>query len=83
MIDHTILLHRLQYCYAITDTALNWITTLMADQSSKVSINGHFSADRDLVYDIPQGSVVEPNLFVYYSYPVSEIISNHNHSYHV
>ena len=82
-IDHTILLHRLQRRFAITDTALSWITTYMTDRSSKVSINGHFSADHDLIYGVPQGSVVGPNLFVYYSYPVSEIISNHDLNYHV
>ena len=64
-IDHTILLHRLQCRFAITDTALSWITTYMTDRSSKVSINGHFSADHDLIYGVPQGSVVGPNLFVY------------------
>ena len=82
-IDHTILLHRLQRRFAITDTALNWITTYMTDRSLKVSINGHFSGDHDLIYGVPQGSVVGPNMFVYYSYPVSEIISSHDLNYHV
>ena len=82
-IDHTILLHCLQRRFAITDAALNWITTYMTDRSSKVSINGHFSADHDLIYGVPQGSVVGPNLFVYYSYPISEIIINHDLNCHV
>ena len=74
-IDHSILLHRLKSWFGINNTALSWIQSYLSSRSFSVDLNGTKSAPFQLLYGVPQGSVLGPLLFILYTTPLSTIIS--------
>jgi hypothetical protein len=50
--------------YGIEDPILSWIENYLSDRKQKVIINGKSSEWKDVTSGIPQGSVLEPLLFV-------------------
>jgi hypothetical protein len=77
-IDHKILLNRLQTHFGISDTALAWFTSYLADRSQRVVIGNHYSQPRVLSYVVPQGSVLGSLLFSIYLAPLEDIITAHS-----
>jgi hypothetical protein len=82
-IDHTILLERLSSWFGITSTALSWIKSYLLDRSFYVSIDGSLSSVYQLLYGVPQGSVLGPLLFILYTAPLSTVISNSSANHHL
>ena len=76
-IDHTILLHRLQTHFGISNTSLSWFRSYLSDRQQYVSINESPSADLPLEHGVPQGSCLGPLLFTPYTSPLFEIIRSH------
>jgi Reverse transcriptase (RNA-dependent DNA polymerase) len=74
-VDHAILINRLQKVFGINDTALKWITSFLSDRSHQISYSGRLSATVSLLFDVPQGSVLGPQLYLLYTYELFEIIS--------
>ena len=74
-IDHSILLHRLKSWFGFTETVLSWIHSYLSSRSFSVDINGIKSPSSQLLYGVPQGSVLGPLLFILYTTPLSTIIS--------
>ena len=74
-IDHTILLERLSSWFGITSTALSWVKSYLLNRSFYVSIDGSVSSVYQLLYGVPQGSVLGPLLFILYTTPLSTVIS--------
>ena len=74
-IDHSILLHRLKSWFGFTETVLSWIHSYLSSRSFSVDINGIKSPPSQLLYGVPQGSVLGPLLFILYTTPLSTIIS--------
>jgi len=68
-IDHSILLERLSSWFGISSTALSRIKSYINIQNSKSSV-------LQLLYGVPQGSVLGPLLFILYPTPLSTVISN-------
>ena len=81
-IDHTILLHRLQTHFGISNTSLSWFRSYLSDRQQYVSINGSPSADLPLEHSVPQGSCLGPLFFTLYTSPLFEIIRSHPHEMH-
>ena len=54
--------------YGIYNTTINWVRNFRTDRKQKVSVNGAQSIrlSHDVTSRIPQGSVLEPILFVIY-----------------
>ena len=73
--DHSVLLTRLQHSVGICDLALAWFRSHLADRKQTVCVNGVYSEPTALMYGVPQGSVLEPILFVLYATSVSDIIN--------
>ena len=81
-IDHSILLSTLHHTFGISGTALSWFQSYLSDQIQVVSDNGASSDPAALNFGVPQGSVLGPVLFVFYTHPISETVSYHSLSHH-
>lgn len=74
-IDHSILLERLSSWFGITSTALGWLKSYLQNRSFYVTIDNINSSPYQLLYGVPQGSVLGPLLFILYTTPLSTLIS--------
>ena len=77
-IDYKILLSRLNTVFGIQSTALQWFQSYLSDRYQSTSVNNSSSSPSQLMYGVPQGSVLGPILFVLYNMNLSDIIANHS-----
>ena len=77
-LDHQILLSRLNSAFGIQSTALQWFHSYLSDRYQSTSVNNSSSSPSQLMYGVPQGSVLGPILFVLYTTPLSNTIANHS-----
>jgi len=73
---HSILLERLSSWFGISSTTLSWIKSYLLNRSFYVNIENSKSSVFQLLYGVPQGSVLSPLLFILYTPPLSSVISN-------
>ena len=76
-IDHNILLHRLQYWFGFSSTALNLLSSFLSGRSQIFVISKLKSHPNLLEYGIPRGCMLEPFLYSLYTTPLLSVISNH------
>ena len=72
---NTILLQCLKSWFGINNTVLSWIQSYLSSRSFTVNINNIKSSPFQLLYSVPQGSVLGSLLFIPYTTPLSHIIS--------
>ena len=77
-IDHTILLDRLNIYYGISDLALGWFISYLSGRTHSVKVGSTLSHPAVAQYGVPQGSVLGPILFSFYTNPISSIIHSHS-----
>ena len=65
-IDHDILIERLVNLYGLSGQALAWIRSYLENRKFTVKVNGENSELMDLLYGVPQGSLLGPILFTMY-----------------
>ena len=82
-VDFDIFDKRLTQCFGIYGNVKSWILSYLKDRKSQVCIAGHKSSEHALTCGVPQGSVVGPGMFTYYTYPLGKIIQSHNLKYHI
>lgn len=76
-IDHSLLLNRLQRRFGFGELALDWMKSFLCGRSQKVMVGSVVSEARELMYGVPQGSVLGPVLFSLYVTPLEDIIESH------
>ena len=64
-VEHDILLSKLEH-YGIRGLANEWFKSYLSNRKQYVSINGYDSNLADVKFDVPQGSVLGPLLFLIY-----------------
>ena len=63
-INHDILLTKLKY-YGIKDTPLDWFRSYLTQRLQCVEFDGTASSSREIETGVPQGSILDPLLFIY------------------
>ena len=81
-IDHPTLLDRLREWFGLSGGALDWIRSYLENRYQSVCIGDVMSDPIELVYGVPQGSVLGPLLFIMYTTPLSSVLNNHNNIKH-
>ena len=66
-IDIQKLLHILSNEIGIRGTALQWFNSFLSGRTQHVHINGAYSDPQNVLYGVPQGSVLGPTLFSIYT----------------
>ena len=62
-VNQTILLKKLT-CYGIRGVPNKWFQNLLEDRKQFTSVQGSKSAEKPIIYGVPQGSVIGPLLFI-------------------
>ena len=81
-VDHGVLLTTMERRFAVTDDALAWISDFIHDRSQTVHVVGSVSEPTLVSCGVPQGSVLGPRIFCYYTEGVVDIVDRHGPSYH-
>ena len=83
IVDHSILLHRLQHWFGLHGTSLDWFSSYLTSRSQAVSIQNSTSSLSNPSCGVPQGSVLGPLLFTLYTTPLGSVISKNSIKYHL
>ena len=81
-IDHEILLQRFENTFGITNDALSWFRSYLADRYQIINIDGVLSDPVALHFGVPQGSVLGPKEYTMYTKPLGDIIKEHGLQHH-
>jgi len=66
-VDHSILLQRLHSTVGLSAVVLDWIDSFLSGRTQQISYNGQLSATCDVLFEVPQGSVLAPLLYILYT----------------
>ena len=81
-VDHMIFLEFLEKYLGIKDKVLNWLKTYMCGRMQQISIEAVVSELIELLFGVPQGSVLGPFLFCMYLLPIGAILRYHGIDFH-
>ena len=82
-IDHDVLFYRTESTLGIlTRPALEWFRSYLDDRTLRVQIDDSFSASQEILWSVPQGSVLGPLLFLIYLLPLGILIRKHGLELH-
>ena len=73
-VDHEILFKTLNTYFGISGTVLSWVQSYLSNRTQCVRISDCNSDPANVVYGVPQGSVLGPVLFVMYTKPLLMLI---------
>ena len=81
--DNTILLNCVTSWFGMCGMALKWFTSYLSHQFQVIKIGSTLSELSELLFVVPQGSVLGPMLFPLYTTPLSKVIGmNPDIKYH-
>jgi len=82
-VDHGKLLQILSERIGLTGTALKWFQNYLLDRTQSVIIDGIESNIWQILFGVPQGSVLGPILFIIYTSPLGDILRHHGIDFHL
>ena len=82
-VDHNILLGRLRDCIGLHGSALEWCQSYLTNRPEYVRVGNASSSPVFHDYAVPQGSVLGPQWFTIYTYPIHNIILKYGLMYHI
>ena len=77
-VNHTILLQCLQTQQGLCGNALNWIKSYLHDRTQSVIVDGKLSEKRVKDCDVPQGSVLGPDLNSDFTRPLGDLMRHYD-----
>jgi len=81
-VDYDILIGRLTSRLGFKGVILQWLNSYLRSRTQAVTVMDAMSVLAELLFGIPQGSVLGPLLFVLYVLPLSDIARQHGVSMH-
>ena len=82
LVDHSILLKRLENTYGFDGLTLEWFKNYLSDRSFNVRCSGTKSEFVDSSVGVPQGSVLGPLLFSLYTRDLKRIVLKYKLGFH-
>ena len=82
-LDHEKLIRTLHAYCGIKGDPLKWFLSYLKGRVQSVLIGFTFSREQNLLFGVPQGSVLGPVLFTIYTTPLGRIIQRHGLTYHL
>ncbi len=82
-VDHAILLRKLEKNYFIRDGALEMLRSYLHNRSFSVKVNKTISDERNLIYGVPQGSLLGPLLYILYTKEVEKLVQSYGINIHM
>ena len=81
-VDHSMLLERLQSAFGLTDLVLDWVQSFLTDRTQQIACSGQLSPVQLVLFEVPQGSVLGPLLYVLYTAELVLVVDRYGLSLH-
>src|SRR6218665_350658 len=82
VVDHDILLQRLETSFGLTGSVISWLSSFLRGRTQVVIFNNRESKIAKVTSGVPQGSVLGSLLFLLYTADISVIAMEHNLGVH-
>ena len=75
--------HIIRDRFGITATCFAWFESFLSNRSQIIQMHGTLSAERAVLFGVPQGSVLGPLMFICYTAPFGDIARRHGINVHL
>ena len=83
MVDHKILLQRLEYSYGLKGAPLLWLKSYLSGRTQMIISGNSRSNWAPVFLGVPQGSVLGPLLFILYTADITSLFPNYSATGHL
>jgi Reverse transcriptase (RNA-dependent DNA polymerase) len=82
-VDPAILLQVLEAKFGVTASALKWLASFLTGRTQSVRVGSRISNVCNILFGVPQGSILGPLLFILYSSNITDIANRHGIFIHI